>query len=92
MGKQGFPQAAFYSYAYPEPPGFRDRPVTPGAYFDAKLAEFILPYDTVRTAANPDALLLEFLSATYAAAAEAGNWDRAALECTMGVPGQVRQL
>jgi hypothetical protein len=91
-GNEAFPQAAFYSYAYPEPPGFRDRQITPGAYFDAKLGEFVLLYDTVRAAPNPDALLLDFLSTTYAAAAEAGHWDRAALECPMGVPAQVRRL
>ena len=91
-GNEAFPQAAFYSYAYPEPPGYRDRAVTPGALFDTKLGEFILPYDAVRTAADPDALLLDFLSTTYAAAADAGGWDRAALECPIGVPGQVRPL
>lgn len=91
-GNEAFPQPAFYSYAYPEPPQFRDHTVAPGAYFDAKLAEFILPYDAVRAAADPDALLLDFLSTTYAAAAEAASWDRAALECAMGVPAQVRQL
>jgi hypothetical protein len=91
-GNEAFPQAAFYSYAYPEPAGFRDRSVTPGASFDAKLGEFILPYDKVRTAANPDALLLDFLSTTYAAAADAGGWDRAALECPIGIPGHVRRL
>jgi hypothetical protein len=87
-----FPQPAFYSYAYPEPPGFREYPVPPGAHYDATLGEYILPYDTVRAAANPDALLLDFLSTTYAAAAEAGNWDRASLECSLGVPAQVRKL
>ena len=61
-----------------------------GARFDAALGEFILPYDTVRTAADPDAVLLDFLSTTYAAAADAGGWDRAALECPIGVPGRVR--
>jgi hypothetical protein len=91
-GNDAFPQAAFYSYAYPEPPGFRDRAVTPGARFDVTLGEFILPYDTVRAAAEPDALLLDFLSTTYSAAAEAGGWDRAALECPLGIPGEVRQL
>ena len=91
-GNETFPEAAFYSYAYPEPAGFRDRPVTPGASFDATLSEFILPYDTVRTAAKADAVLLDFLSSTYAAAAEAGNWDRAALECPIGRPAQVRRL
>jgi hypothetical protein len=91
-GNDAFPHAAFYSYAYPEPAGFRDAPVPPGARFEAALGEFILPYDAVRTAADPDALLLEFLSATYAAAADAGAWDRAALECRLGVPGRVRPL
>ena len=89
-GNEGFPRAAFYSYAYPEPPGYRDRAVTAGAHFDATLGEFILPYDAVRTAADPDALLLDFLSTTYAAAADCGGWDRAALECPLGVAGQVR--
>ena len=91
-GNEGFPQAAFYSYAYPEPPRFRAYAVPPGAYFDASLGEFILPYDAVRMAADPDALLLDFLSATYGAAADAGAWNRAALECAMGVPGRVRPL
>jgi Family of unknown function (DUF5996) len=91
-GNDGFPQAAFYSYAYPEPAGFRERPVTPGAHFEVRLGEFILPYDTVRAAALPDALLLDFLSTTYAAAADAGGWDRAVLDCPLGVPGQPRPL
>jgi hypothetical protein len=91
-GSEAFPRAAFYAYAYPEPAGFRDRPVTPGASFDAALGEFILPYDTVRTAADPDALLLDFLATTYVAAAETGGWHRAALECPLGVAGQVRRL
>ena len=91
-GNEAFPQAAFYSYAYPEPAGFRDSSVTPGARYDGVLSEFILPYDTVRNAAEPDALLLDFLSATYAAAADTGGWDRAALECPIGVPGRVRQV
>jgi hypothetical protein len=91
-GNDAFPQAAFYSYAYPEPAGFRDQPVTADAHFAAMLGEFILPYDAVRGATEPDALLLDFLSTTYAAAAEAGGWDRAALECPIGVPGQVRRV
>jgi len=91
-GNDAFPQAAFYSYAYPEPAGFRDRPVTPGARFETALGEFILPYEAVRNAADPDALLLDFLTTTYAAAAETGGWDRAALECPFGAPGQVRPL
>jgi hypothetical protein len=91
-GSDAFPAAAFYSYAYPEPPGFRARAITAGAYFDPKLGEFILPYDTVRTAAEPEALLLDFLSSSYAAAAETGGWNRSQLECTFGLPGQVRQV
>ena len=91
-GSDSFPQAAFYSYAYPEPPGFRDRPVTPSAGFDTKLGEFILLYDKVRIAAKPDDLLLDFLMTTYAAAADAGRWDRTALDCPIGVPGKVRRV
>jgi hypothetical protein len=91
-GSEAFPQAAFYSYAYPEPAGFRDRPVALGAHFDVDLGEFILPYDTVRTAAKPDTLLLDFLSTTYTAAAEAGGWDRPGLDCPIGIPGQVRRV
>jgi Family of unknown function (DUF5996) len=91
-GNDAFPTAAFYSYAYPEPPGFRDRAVTAGAYFDGKLGEFILPYDIARAAADPDGLVLDFLSRTYEAAADAGRWDRAHLECRPGVAGQVRPV
>ena len=91
-GNEAFPRAAFYAYAYPEPAGFRDRPPAPGAAFDTTLGEFILPYDTVARAPEPDALLIDFLSTSYAAAADAGGWDRAALECPLGVPGRVRPM
>ncbi len=71
----------FYAYAYPEPAGFRDWPVQPAAaYFSQDLGEFLLPYEAVRTADNPDETLLAFLQTTYEAAAERGNWDRAVLE------------
>ena len=92
-GNDQFPAAAFYSYAYPEPPTFRDRPVRPeAARFDPKLAEFILPYDDVRRAPNPDAALMDFLASTYAAAADAARWDRAELECAVGSPARVRPV
>lgn len=91
-GNDAFPQAAFYSYAYPVPEGFRDARVPPGAYFEQSLGEFILPYDSVRAAAEPDALLLDFLASTYTAAADGARWDRAALECDLGVPGRVRRV
>ena len=84
---------AFYSYAYPEPAGFRATKVRPdAACFSEALGEFILPYDAVRTAADPDGMLLEFLQSTYEAAAVAANWDRDALECGFGQPGVVRQI
>ena len=91
-GNDTFPTAAFYSYAYPEPPGFRERAVGTGAYYEPKLGEFLLPYEVVRTADDPEAMLMEFLSDTYEAAAEAGGWDRAGLECGVGIPGRVRPL
>jgi hypothetical protein len=71
----------FYSYAYPEPDGFRGAAVAPGlASFDATLGEFVLPYEAVRTAADPDATLMSFLQSTYEAAANLAAWDRTALE------------
>ncbi len=74
-------EGLFYSYAYPEPPGYREVPIRPGgASFDTALGEFVLPYELVRRAADPDALLLEFLQSTYEAAADLGGWDRAALD------------
>jgi hypothetical protein len=84
---------AFYCYAYPEPPGFRTAKVRPdAAFFSEALGEFILPYDAVRTAADPDKALLDFLHSTYEAAAIAAKWDREALECAPGQPGVVRQI
>jgi hypothetical protein len=76
---------AFYSYAYPEPPGFRQATIRPdAAYYNDELREFILPYDAVRAAASPDAALLAFLQSAYEAAADHGAWDRAALERPRG--------
>jgi len=74
-------EGVFYSYAYPEPPGYRECAVRPdGEAYDADLGEFVLPYDIVRRADDPDGLLLEFLQSTYEAAAMTAHWDRARLE------------
>jgi Family of unknown function (DUF5996) len=84
---------AFYCYAYPEPAGFRTAPLRPdAAFFSEALGEFILPYDAVRTAAQPDRALLDFLQSTYEAAANSAKWDRNALECALGQPGVVRPV
>jgi hypothetical protein len=84
---------AFYSYAYPTPAGFAEAKVEPAAaHFDTTLGEFILPYEAVRTAPDPDAALLAFLQSTYAAAADLAHWDRAALECDEGRPGVPRPV
>jgi hypothetical protein len=84
---------AFYSYAYPAPKGFSSQVVTPaGAYFDETLGEFLLPYDAVRTADDPDAVLLGFLQSTYEAAANLAGWPRDRLECPPGRPRIVRPV
>jgi hypothetical protein len=86
-GSDMYPHAAFYAYAYPAPSGYADAQVEPGAAsYDATLGEYILPYDAVRTAADPDAALLAFCQSTYNAAADLGGWDRASLECPLGRP------
>jgi hypothetical protein len=92
-GSDAWPHAAFYCYAYPAPAGFADATVRPeAARFDAALGEFILDYDAVRTAADPEAALTAFLESTYAAAADLGAWDRAALECAPGIPRRPRPV
>jgi hypothetical protein len=75
-------EPAFYAYAYPEPPGCAGAPVEPAgaAYYHPTLHEWILPYEAVRAAPDPEAAVLAFCQSTYAAAAERGGWDRAALE------------
>jgi hypothetical protein len=71
----------FYSYIAPEPSGFRESAVRPSkAFFDAKLGEFLLSYDDVRTATDPKAALLDFCQSTYEAAAINAKWDRESLE------------
>lgn len=82
-GNDAFPQAAFYAYAYPQPPGFAAAPVRPqAAGYNAALGEFILPYDALRAADSPESALLDFFNDSYTAAATLGNWDRSALEAS----------
>ncbi len=91
-GSDAYPQAAFYSYAYPAPPGFSGAKVEPeAAVWAAEFGEWLLPYAVVQAAPDPDAMLLRFLETTYRAAADLGGWDRA-LECTTGVPGRPRPV
>jgi hypothetical protein len=92
-GGGGIDFPAFYSYCYPAPEAFASAAVRPdAASFSRELGEFILPYDAVRTAEARDTMLLEFLQSTYEAAADAGHWDRAALECPPGRPGVPRPI
>jgi hypothetical protein len=85
--------ALFYSYAYPEPKGYRDVKVRPReAYFEPRLGEFVLPYASARAAHDPDATVMEFLQSTYEAAATSGAWNRAALEADVGQVGVPRAV
>ena len=91
-GSDAYPQAAFYSYAYPAPAGFESAPVEPaGAVWSAVMGEWLLPYEAVRSAADPDAALMRFLETSYRAAADLGRWDPA-LECALGEPGRPRRV
>lgn len=77
----GGEEGAFYAYAYPEPAGFAEYPVGPEpAFYSGEFRQFLLPYEAVRTSADPDRALMEFLQSTYAAAADLAGWDRAQLE------------
>lgn len=77
----GGDEGAFYSYAYPEPEGFAEYPISPAeAFYSSEFQQFLLPYEAVRESSDPDQMVLEFLQSTYAAAADRGGWDRAALD------------
>jgi hypothetical protein len=77
----GAAEGLFYSYAYPTPLGYADLPVQPSeAAWSEELGEFVLPYEVVRTAPNPDETLMTFLDSTYRAAATTADWDRERLE------------
>ena len=72
---------SFYAYAYPEPSGYSAHGVMPvAAHYDTTAREFLLPYETLRMAPNPDEMLLGFFQSTYGAAADLGRWDRTALD------------
>ena len=80
-GGPALPEPIFYSYAYPEPEGFKEFRVGPeAAYYNNDFKEFVMPYEAVRTSDDPDAALLEFLQTTYEAAETQAHWDRASLE------------
>jgi hypothetical protein len=80
-GGGAIPYPAFYSYAYPEPTGFKASRVKPeSAFYSNDFREFILPYDVIRQAKSPDDTLLEFMQTTYEAAADLAQWDRSSLE------------
>jgi Family of unknown function (DUF5996) len=88
-----YDEAAFYSYAYPAPQGFANARVKPDAAFWSKeLGEFLLPYDALRSADDPDAAVMDFLQSTYDAAADLAKWGRADLECAIGQPGKCRAV
>lgn len=92
-GNGGIGEPMFYAYAYPTADGYADQPVEPAAArWDAALGEFLLPYEAVRTAADPEAELEAFLQSTYNAAAVTGDWNREALECATGIPRRPRPL
>jgi hypothetical protein len=80
-GNGGFDAPMFYAYAAPEPPGFSTANILPSqASYNPQIKEYLLPYDAVRTSADPQRAALDFFESTYQAAASNGQWDRAALE------------
>lgn len=83
----GLGEPAFYSYAYPEPDGYKTAEIKPKeAYYHTDLGEYILPYKAVQSASNPDRTLLDFLQTTYEAASVCGNWDKDSLEIKIEYP------
>jgi hypothetical protein len=87
-GSGAVQEPAFYAYSYPEPAGYRERPIRPdAAYYSDAMREHILPYESVRRAPDPDRMLAEFFRSTYEAGADLAHWDRAELEHDVPAPG-----
>jgi hypothetical protein len=87
-GSGAVAEPAFYAYAYPEPAGYAAYPIRPAeAYYSQEMREYILPYEAVRRARDPDRMLRDFFQSTYEACAELGGWDRGALEHDYPAPG-----
>lgn len=81
-GNEVFPYAAFYAYSYPEPALYAKQQIEPKeAFYNEKMGEFLLPYESVRHAVNPQNQIMKFLNSTYEAAANTGLWNRQFLEC-----------
>src|SRR4051812_32786450 len=79
-GNDAMPEAIFYSYAYPEPQGFSGAKITPAAAgYNPQLKEFVVSYEAIRSAPDPDEALLQFAQSSYDAASTLGSWDRAGL-------------
>lgn len=90
-GNGGTGEPMFYAYCYPTPDSFRHQQVEPAAaHWDTALGEFVLPYESVRAADDPEATLEAFMQSTYEATAVTGIWDRESLECEPGVPRRPR--
>jgi hypothetical protein len=80
-GGQRIDGPALYSYMSPEPKGFAQQRVQPAeAFYDPRLHEFVLMYDVVRQAREPEEVILAFAQSTYEAGAKLARWDRATLE------------
>ena len=74
-GNEAVPFAAFYAYLYPEPEGYKEAAISPPeGHYDQTLGEFVLPYEVVQQAENPDSVLQDFLQSTYKVGAKLADW------------------
>jgi hypothetical protein len=93
-GDDNLGDAAYYSYTAPEPAGLREQPLVGGEWTDTGNGSIaILPYEAVRTAADPRTTLLAFLQSAYEAGARTAGWDTSSFESTWcPTPGQLKEL
>lgn len=88
-GDDNVREPTYYSYTAPEPQGLRDRALSPdeAAWQDSGTGSLAtLPYEAVRSAADPRTALLDFLESAYRAGATAAGWDVAGLSSTWCPP------
>lgn len=76
-----YPHAVFYSYAYPEPAGFKESKLTSSkAFYHEDMKEFMLLYEDVQKTADPEDTLLAFLRSSYQQASTLADWDHEKIE------------
>jgi hypothetical protein len=84
------PKAAFYAYAHPAPEGFAGARLEPAAArWDEELGDYLLDWNDVRGAEDPEATALRFARSAFRHACAVCGWDAELAASAEGDPPPV---